>query len=198
MPNTYFWRKLHSFLGLFPIGVFLFEHMFVNSLALKGEAAFNRGVAFLQGVPYLWLVELVLIFLPLLFHAFYGIYIVYLTKNNVLSYTYFRNWLFYLQRITALVTLAFVAWHVFVLRLGFSGEISYAAVSQTLSNPVVTALYVIGLFASFSHFANGTWSFFVSWGITIGERAQKTTAYICAILFVFLTVVGLKALNAFV
>lgn len=200
MASSYFWRKLHSFLGLFPIGFFLFEHMFINSLALQGEAAFNRGVAFLHGIPYLGLLEVVFIFLPLLFHALYGIYLVYLTRNNVLAYTYFRNWLFYVQRITALLTLGFVAWHVLVLRfgLGFSGEINFANVAQALANPVVATLYVLGLLASFGHFANGLWSFLVSWGITVGEKTQKTSAYICGILFVLLTLVGLNALNALI
>ena len=197
MASPFFWRKLHSFSGIFPIGIFLLEHMFINSLALRGEASFNQGVALLHSIPYLWALEILVIFGPLVFHAFYGIWVVYLTRNNVLTYSYFRNWLFYLQRITALITLAFVTWHVWVLRFS-SGKIDFTVVAKALSDPIVLVLYLIGLLATFLHFANGLWSFFVSWGITIGEGAQKKAAYICSLVFLLLTVVGIKALLAFI
>ncbi len=196
MANSFLWRKLHSLSGIFPIGIFLVEHMFINSLAVKGETAFNQGVALLHSIPYLGVLEFLIIFAPILFHALYGIWVVYLTRNNVLAYSYFRNWLFYVQRLTALITLIFIGWHVLILRFS-SGQISFSVVAQALSNPVVMALYLIGLIATFVHFANGFWSFLVSWGITIGEGAQRKAAYVSTLVFVLLTVVGVKALLAF-
>ena len=71
-------------------------------------------------------------------------------------------------------------------------------VSQALSNPVVTALYVIGLLATFAHFSNGLWSLLISWGITIGEKAQRSAAYVCLGVFIILIVVGANALSAFI
>jgi succinate dehydrogenase / fumarate reductase cytochrome b subunit len=167
-------------------------HLFINSLALKGEISFNQGVSLLHSVPYLWALELFFIFIPLIFHALYGIWVVYLTRNNVLTYAYFRNWLFYLQRVTALIALVFVVWHVVVLRFAngiFGNEVNYTFVSQALSNPVVTMLYVLGLLATFAHFANGLWSLLISWGITIGAKAQRSAAYVCLGVFVILMVV---------
>jgi len=199
--GPFFWRKMHSLSGLLPIGIFLCVHLFINSLALRGEAAFNQGVSLLHSVPYLGALELFLIFIPLIFHALYGIWVVYVTRNNILTYSYFRNWLFYLQRVTALVTFVFVVWHVYVLRFSngiFGNEINFMGVSQALSTPVVTVLYVIGILATFAHFANGLWSLLISWGITIGVRAQRVTAYLCLILFMILAVVGLNALRAFI
>lgn len=201
MGGPFFWRKLHSLSGVLPIGVFLCVHLFINSLALKGAITFNQGVSLLHSVPYLWALELLIIFIPLIFHALYGIWIVYLTRNNVFNYSYFRNWLFYLQRVTALITLVFLVWHVFVFRLAngiFGNEINYTSVSQVLSNPVVTVLYVIGLLATFAHFANGLWSILISWGITIGAKAQRSAAYVCLGVFVILLVVGFNALRMFI
>lgn len=200
MVGTYFWRRLHSLLGVIPLGVFLVEHMFINSLALKGEESFNQGVALLHSIPYLLAVEIIIIFAPLLFHAFYGLWVVYLTKNNVLTYTYFRNWLFFVQRATALIALVFVGWHVWVLRFssGLSPANAFSVVTQALQSPVVVILYVMGLLATFGHFANGLWSFLVTWGITIGERAQRTAAYVCGFVFLLFAVVGLSALSAFI
>lgn len=201
MGGPFFWRKLHSLSGILPIGFFLCVHLFINSLALRGEDAFNQGVSLLHSVPYLWALELFFIFIPLLFHAFYGIWVVYLTRNNVLTYSYFRNWLFYLQRVTAVMTLVFVVWHVFVLRFAngiFGNEINYTFVSHALNNPVVTALYALGLLATFAHFANGLWSLLISWGITIGAKAQRSAAYLCLGVFVILMVVGFNALRVFI
>lgn len=200
MASTFFWRRLHSLLGLFPIGLFLIEHMFINSLASKGEASFNQGVALLHSIPYLLAIEIIIIFTPLLFHALYGLWVVYLTKNNVLSYKYFRNGLFYLQRVTALIAFLFVSWHVWILR--FSSEITpanaFSVVTHALQNPLIVFLYVIGLLSTFGHFANGLWSFLVTWGITVGERAQRIAAYVCFIVFLLLTVVGINALISFI
>lgn len=198
--SSYFWRKLHSLSGILPIGIFLCEHLFLNSLALKGETAFNQGAALLHSIPYLWVLELIIIFVPLSFHALYGIWLVYLTKNNPLTYSYFRNWLFYLQRVTALITLAFVVWHVVVLRFAngvMSNEINYSFVLQSLSNPMVTLFYGIGLLATFAHFANGLWSILISWGITVGAQAQRSAAYVCFGLFIVLMIVGVNVLRAF-
>lgn len=115
--NYYFIRKLHSFFGIVPIGLFLTEHLLVNSSSLWGPNAYNQAVALLQKIPLLILVELFIIILPIVFHALYGIWIVYVAKNNVLQYRYYRNWLFYLQRVTAIITLIYVVYHVYTLRV---------------------------------------------------------------------------------
>ena len=201
MAHSFFWRKLHSLSGILPLGIFLMVHMFINSMAVLGHEDFDRGVSLLHSVPYLWFLELVVIFIPILYHAFYGIWVVYLTRNNITNYRYFRNWLFYLQRVSAIITLLFVTWHVVVLRFSegiFSSNISFELVTTALNQPVILILYLIGLFASFGHFANGLWSFLVSWGVTVGEKAQRTAAYACFGVFIILTAVGINALLAFI
>lgn len=202
MNRPFFWRKLHSLSGVLPIGVFLIEHMFINSMAIQGPDTFNRGVALLHSIPYLWALELFIVFAPILYHAIYGIWVVYLTRNNFLNYRYFRNWLFYLQRVTALISLAFVAWHIGSMRFanGITGNNAdyYTFVAHALRNPLVLVLYSIGLLATFGHFSNGLWSFLITWGITIGERAQRITAYVGLGIFIILAAVGLNAIAAFI
>jgi len=201
MNHSFFWRKLHSLSGILPLGIFLMVHMFINSMATLGQENFNSGVSLLHNIPYLWFVELVVIFIPILYHAFYGIWVVYLTRNNIENYRYFRNWLFYLQRVSALITLFFVTWHVVVLRFSegvISNNITFEFVATALNQPVILVLYLIGLLASFGHFANGLWSFLVSWGVTVGEQAQRTAAYACFAVFIILSAVGINALLAFI
>src|SRR5699024_11581346 len=61
--------------------------------------------------------ETFVIYLPILFHAVLGVYIVFVTKSNTTRYGFFRNWMFLLQRITGVVTLIFIAFHVWQTRV---------------------------------------------------------------------------------
>ncbi len=199
--NEYFLRRLHSFSGIFPLGIFLIEHTIVNSTARYGSEAYDRTVLLLQSLPLLTFLEMVLIVIPLLFHAFFGIYIVYLAKNNVLQYTYYRNWAFYLQRITAILTLIFVSYHVWALRIGhviYGFEINFQSVSNHFANPTIFWFYVIGVIASMYHFGNGIATFLISWGITAGPHSQRYAVWFGNIIFIVLTLVGLGSLLAFI
>ncbi|MBP1611412.1 MAG: succinate dehydrogenase subunit, partial [Acidobacteria bacterium] len=62
-------RRLQSLTGVVPVGVFLLEHWFTNAFALGGAAAYNEKVEFLRSLPYLFLLEVFGIFLPIAFHA---------------------------------------------------------------------------------------------------------------------------------
>lgn len=199
--KTFFIRRLHSLLGIIPIGLFLLEHLITNSFSTGGADVFNDKVHFIKSLPLLPYLELFLIAVPLLFHGLYGLYIVYGARSNVLKYNYFRNWMFYLQRITALIAFVFVIWHAWTLRINSiltGAEFDFNTMVDVLSNPVIVGLYVIGLLSAVFHFANGLWAFLVSWGITIGPKAQKTSFAICSSLFVVLTVLGMYGLSGFV
>ncbi|MGD0830477.1 MAG: hypothetical protein ABR907_06020, partial [Terracidiphilus sp.] len=45
--SSFFWRKLHSLLGIVPLGAFLLEHLLSNFEALKGPIAYGEQVRFL-------------------------------------------------------------------------------------------------------------------------------------------------------
>ncbi|KUO50452.1 MAG: succinate dehydrogenase [Desulfitibacter sp. BRH_c19] len=199
--NEYFIRRLHSLSGIFPLGIFLIEHTFVNSTARYGSEAYNLTVSLLQSLPLLLFLEMALIVIPLLFHALFGIYIVYLAKNNTLQYTYYRNWAFYLQRITAIITFIFVLYHVWALRIGhaiYGFEINFQSVGNHFANPTIFWFYVVGVIASMYHFGNGLTTFLISWGVTTGPHSQRYAAWLGNIVFLGLTLVGLGSLLAFI
>ncbi|HZK17906.1 MAG TPA: succinate dehydrogenase cytochrome b558 subunit [Clostridia bacterium] len=196
----YIIRRTHSFMGIFPIGIFLMAHLFINSFAFRGPEAYNNVINLLHEIAILPYLELLVIGLPIAYHALYGIWIVYVTKSNMLQYRYYRNWMFYLQRVTAIITLFFVGWHAWVLRISriFDGsEMSFSVVSGWLSDPVYFALYTVGYLAAIFHFSNGLWSFLVTWGITIGPESQKFSSYVCALVFAVISVIGISGLCVF-
>ena len=89
-------RRLHSLSGIVPIGAFLVEHFISNSESMKGVQAYNDQVKFLTSLPFVHWMEWVFIFLPLLYHALYGIYIWYRGDSNVGEYPWTRQLALYL------------------------------------------------------------------------------------------------------
>ncbi|HHW07380.1 MAG TPA: succinate dehydrogenase [Clostridia bacterium] len=199
--HHYFIRKLHSLSGILPVGIFLLEHLTINSLSMLGSDTYNKAIAILHSIPFLPVVEILLIAVPIAFHALYGLWIVYLAKNNALTYTYYRNWLFYLQRVTAVITFIYVLYHTYTLsisRVLFGLEISFNTMTTVLSNPWVLAFYIIGLVAAVYHFANGLATFLITWGVTVGPFSQKVATIISGIMFVVLSLMGIQSLFAFI
>lgn len=192
-------RRLHSLLGIIPVGLFLTEHLVVNHFATGGASAFNAAAGFMGELPFVHFLEVFLIFLPLLYHAVYGLYIAFTAKNNVSRYGFFRNWMFLLQRVTGVITLIFVVWHVWETRLAaaFGAEVNFDMMANILSNPVMLIFYIVGVLSAVFHFANGLWSFFVSWGLTITPRSQQISTYVTMGIFVLLTIVTLRTIFAF-
>lgn len=194
-------RKIHSLFGIIPIGIFLIVHLLLNSTVLNGSGVGSYPVIvniMKGGGAYINILELVIIAAPLLIHGLYGLYIVYIAKNNALQYTYYRNWAFYLQRITALITFAFLIWHVWHLRLSF--EEPKDIINQMiaiLQNPLYFALYVIGVVSAAFHFANGKATFAMTWGLTVGPKSQNFMTLVSLGTFVLLSVLGIAILYKF-
>ena len=193
-------RRLHSLLGVIPIGVFLTQHLVVNHFITGGPESFNKAAGFMGSLPFRIVLETVIIYLPLLFHAIYGLYIAFTAKSNVKRFGFFRNWMFMLQRVSGVITLIFITWHVWQTRVAaaFGAEVSYDMMHNILSSPFMFVFYLVGILSTIFHFANGLWSFFVSWGITVSPRSQVISTYVTVGVFIVLSFIGIQTLIAFV
>jgi len=201
--NSFIWRKLHSLLGIIPIGAFLLEHLLSNFEATKGAVAYGEQVRFLNSLPVVRVLEWVFIFIPLAYHGLYGVYIWIRGKSNIVYYPWAGNWMYIAQRYTGLVALVYIAYHVATQRfMGVSlpenPGYAFAKVHNELMNPLVLAFYVIAMIAVCWHFAYGVWLFAAKWGITPGEIARKRFGYVCLALGVLLAVMGLVSIWAFI
>lgn len=201
--NSFYSRKLHSLLGVIPLGFFLIEHMLTNYEAFSGgKEAFIESVVWLNSLPLVLFLEIFGIWLPLLYHGIYGLYIAYEARHNVSNYGYFRNQMFKLQRYTGVITFVYIVWHFYDTRFQVAlGNLAHedlgARMHEIVTNPIFFALYCIGIVASVFHFSNGMWSFLVSWGITVGPRAQRVSSYVFMSVFVILSTLFLLALISF-
>lgn len=198
--REFFYRRLHSLLGVVPIGIFLVQHLLINHFAVYGEESFNTAAGFMKNLPFVLLLEIFVIYLPILFHAILGVYIVFVAKQNTRRYGFFRNWMFRFQRITGIVLVVFIAWHVFETRVQIglgNAELDYSLMEGILTNPFMFWFYVVGVIAAVFHFANGLWSFLVSWGITQTPKSQRISTYACLSVFLAVSYLGIRSLITF-
>jgi succinate dehydrogenase / fumarate reductase cytochrome b subunit len=212
LSRTFILRKLHQLSGIVPLGAFLLEHLYTNSKAVHptlGERQFNDAVADLQAIPYILFVEITFIFIPLLYHALYGLFITLEWRPNNLNYPYGRNWFYAIQRITGIILFFFILFHVLNFRFGLIpglNEISVAhapnqafdIVQREFRMPWVLAIYFVGITSTVWHLANGLWLFAVDWGIVIGERAQRYAGYACIAFGVLLLALWINVAVAFI
>ena len=201
--TSFLWRKLHSLLGIIPIGAFFLEHLLSNFEALKGPAAYGAQVKFLNALPLVRVLEWTFIFLPILYHGLYGVYIWIRGKSNVVYYPWAGNWMYVSQRWTGLIAILYIGQHVW--RQRFAGVslpenpgAAFHKVQMELANPIMLAIYVIAMIAICWHFAYGIWLFAAKWGITPGTLARRRFGYICAAFGFVLLVMGLASIWAFI
>lgn len=203
-------RRLHSLTGIVPIGAFLFNHLLTNSTAFLGERHFDEHVQWIHSMPWLLAIEIVFIFLPIAFHAGYGVVIALQGRPNHAAYPYMDNWRYTLQRVTAWILIVFIAAHLLHFRFAhwFGAPeykdanpyfFAFTAVGFEAWLPMWTwiVVYLIGLTAAVFHLCNGIVTFCITWGIVIGDESRKRVSVVAGGLAVLLMAWGLASLYAF-
>lgn len=216
MPSMFLLRRLHSLTGVIPIGAFLVEHLYINFSAIESPETFNQTIANLRVIfpgPILPAIEIFFIAIPIIFHALLGIYISSKMKNNISSYSYLRNWFYLSQRITGMFLVLYITLHVASMRFGFWGlgrhlsvsehardlvSTPFAIVHADLSQPVILAFYIIGILAAAYHLGYGLWSFAIHWGITVSEKSQHLSKWLCTTVALAVFLLGVGAALAFI
>jgi succinate dehydrogenase/fumarate reductase cytochrome b subunit (b558 family) len=132
---------------------------------MAGEWAFERAASAVRSLPLWGAVELVGIVLPLAFHAIVGLRLAFRTPPEVARDRYETDWRFSAQRASGVVTLLFIAFHLWEfwaqkLLRRVAPDAFYPLLAAHLSStwaglPVRAALYLVGIAAVSFHFANG-------------------------------------------
>jgi succinate dehydrogenase / fumarate reductase cytochrome b subunit len=197
-PETdYLLRKLHSLTGIIPVGAFLAEHFWSNSYALVSVQQYDAKSLELQTIPFRLAVEWLFIFLPLLYHGGYGIYIWLHGKSNVSEYPWVGNWLYTSQRYTGLVAFAFIGWHLYTERWLTHGRSTYSDVQSLLQNPFALAFMFVGVLASSFHLGVGIWNFLCKWGLAATAKAQRAAGAFGALVGISFSLVGVLIVLSF-
>jgi succinate dehydrogenase / fumarate reductase cytochrome b subunit len=191
-------RRLHSLSGIIPIGGFLFFHIFENAFVLKGGPVWWKETDFTRNIPLQVAVEATVLWIPILYHAIYGIVITITAQPN--DYPFERNYQYTLQRITGILAFLFIGFHVLSTRAYFYAtgvETDYMRMHNFMMNPLILTTYIVGTLACVYHLTNGIFTFTITWGIAVGAKAQTLVNRVCVLLFVVLAVVSVAILVAF-
>lgn len=214
-PSNYFLlRKLHQLSGVIPLGLYLLVHLTINVYALQGASAFDEKVRLVETLPFLFLFEIGLIYLPLIYHAVFGIWVGLIARNNPLRFPYARNLNFTLQRVTGIVMFVFLAYHAWFMRFqgtpvgntvmdatraGLDWHVAsgYGKVVTHFQDPWIIAFYTVGVLCTAFHFANGLWEFLIDWGFTVSMKAQRISSFAMIVVWLGVSALGVAALVAF-
>jgi succinate dehydrogenase / fumarate reductase cytochrome b subunit len=186
-------------------GGYLIVHLLVNATIAQLGQHYQVQVNKIHDLPVLWAFEWGLIYLPILYHTGYGIWITLTGQPNVSSYSYKKNWFWLMQRISAMIIVLFMIFHVFALKYGWFGPnlaFNPHQAARTIHrhmnvSPVIPwVIYPLGILASCYHLANGIWTAGITWGLTVSAGAQRRWGYFSAGLFVVTLGCGLTALVA--
>lgn len=192
-------KKIHSFVGVVPLGVYVTLHLSRNFATVLGADEFDKAVASTWSHPinYVWVV--LLVYLPLVFHSLYGMLLMARSeKTNVFKHFNLENVRYFFQRLSGLGVLGFLAAHIFLTRvhvlMGWlqgpgpsaspTGQVTYGyfATHMTDFSKPTLIVYALGVLGTVYHLANGLSTFCISWGITTGKNAIRR-AEIAALVF---------------
>lgn len=206
--ESYFWHKLHSLSGVIPVGFYMVQHLTLNSFSIAGPMYFDRVIGFFEEFPrhILLTMEVGLIWLPLFFHAIYGLMIVQRGLPNLSNENYrFRENKFYtFQRVSGMIAFAFLIYHVIstsILKMarGSTEHIQYFGMQKTFTDHgyLIFIVYLIGILCATYHFSYGIWGFCIRWGITVNPASQRRLWKFSQGAFVVLLILGWSALAGF-
>lgn len=222
-------RRLHSLTGVVPIGAFLAFHLLTNASIVwglldsrkeafghAGVATFQHEVDFIHSLPFLLILEVFGLWLPIAFHSILGVYYATTGKSNTSHYGYQANWRYTLQRVSGYVGVLFVFYHVATLRWGWtflvpggtkwSGEAAASTMAMVLqggdagltgAGVAVSIGYMLGVSLLVFHLANGLWTAAITWGLTISATAQRRWGYVCTMIGAGLMLLAWSAVIGF-
>ncbi len=165
-------RRLHSLSGVVPLGAYVLIHIWVTASIGSSLALYDRQVGFLHGGVLLGLLEIVLVLVPLAYHAVYGI-IRSLQPREVEpgSHGYDNDLMLTLQRASGMAVLVFTVLHVWEFRgqtwggglpVGsYSTKLVADLSSTTWGIPWIALGYLAGIAATLFHLVAG---------MTVGRR----------------------------
>jgi succinate dehydrogenase / fumarate reductase cytochrome b subunit len=173
-------RRLFTLAGVLPLGVFVPAHLLTTATATQGGARFDRTFAHSTGTTG---VLLLVVVLPLAFHAAYGAWLA-LARPAAAN---LPSWLPRIRSGASLATLVFVVGHLLELPLRtYAGALRVSSLEDTVAAhlsstwhgvPLIALGYLIGVAATIAHFSLSIWALVPSYGLVLTERGRATLAW---------------------
>lgn len=195
------WRaRLGSLVAVLPLSVWLPVHLWNNLAALRGGDAWRESVTS-YAHPFAQLATSVVVLLPLVLHAVWGVGRLLGSRPNNLRYRHLANVKYLLQRVSAAGLLLFVAAHLWLAMLkprlmeGHPEAFSDIAHEVRTHTPTLV-VYLLGTLGAAYHVANGLSTFTMGWGVVSSRAALRRVNALGAVVLVVLLGMGWGAIYA--
>ena len=198
--SSFFRSRLGSALAVVPLGAWTVLHLWNNLAAFRGGKAWESAVTDHKHAAA-ELVGSFIVMAPLLIHTLWGLARMRSGRPNVASYSFFANWKFLLQRLSALGVLLFLGAHIWLAKLQprfVQGHPeTFRDISREMHHHTPTLIvYVLGTLGVSYHLANGLHTFLMSWGIVSSRSALKKTEWMAYAAFLILLAMSWGAVYA--
>lgn len=197
-----FWAsKIFSFFGIFPIGLYVFFHLYGNLRSLLGEESFNQHLREWHSLPMSFTLFVLVIWIPITYHGLYGLFSMKKSQFNGGRFPYFGNLKYILQRLSGLGLLLFIPAHLYKTKIEPSLEgvsLDFNHMVHGLKEPLTFFVYMLGILGVSYHLSNGLWQFSIGWGIVRTEKGMKRVQKLSYVLFILLLLMGYGALYGFI
>ena len=200
--TSFFWlQRVHAAVGVVPLTAYYLLMLALYSLAIGGAAPFDRAMGIVRAFPLTTPLEVVFVGLPLVFYALMGLVLVYRSSANVVAYGAYRNWIYFLWRLTGLAALVVVVYNVGSTRIVLAARgqiVTFEFMRQHLAPLWAKVFYMVGIVAIAFHLSMGCADMLTTWGITQSRRSQYAAQIAAWIMTVVLTLWGMWILLSFI
>jgi len=198
--SSFFRARLASALGVLPLGVWTFVHLWHNLAAFSGASAWQSAVTEYPH-PIAQALTGIVVLLPLVLHAIWGIGRLATSRPNNVRYGFYANLKYLLQRLSAIGVLLFLGAHLWRAllqpRLVEGHAEVFADITQEIRfNTPTLVVYVLGSLGVAYHLANGAQSFCMGWGVVSSQRGLRRLEGVTLALFLLLLAMAWGAVYA--
>ncbi len=192
--------RLASILAIAPLGVWTIIHVWNNLAAVQGAEAWQSAVTEYRN-PSGVLLTSVVVMVPLLIHAIWGVRRLATARVNYPRYGFYANFKYVLQRLSAIGVLFFLGAHIWLAflqpRLVHGRPEPFAEIAHEMHHHVPTlVVYLLGTLGVAYHLANGVYGVLMGWGVVSSRAALKKLEWLILTLFVILLAMSWGAIYA--
>ncbi len=192
--------RLGSLLAVLPLGVWTVLHLWHNLAAFRGGEAWSDAVTTYPH-PIAQIFTWVIVLLPLVIHSVWGFSRILVARPNNVSYPYYANLKYALQRLSAVGVALFLGAHLWLAmiqpRLLEGHAESFADIAHEMHFHTPTLIvYLLGTLGTAYHLANGLDSFAMGWGVVASQRALKRLEWVVIALFLVFLAMAWGAIYA--
>ncbi len=192
--------RLGSLFAFLPLSVWIVNHLWNNLSAFQGAEAWQESVTHYPH-PLAQVLTSVVVLLPLVWHAAWGIGRMLKASPNNVRYGFWANAKYLLQRLSAVGLLLFLGAHLWLAMIHPRAVEGHAEAFSDIAhemhfNPPTLIVYVLGVLGVSYHLANGISTFCMGWGVVSSQRALRRLDAAVLGLFALFLAMGWGAVYA--